>query len=94
MTKRSLRQQEVVSYALLRGKLVPRDEVLKHHLGITSNNESEQQLDGNLNNLSVKQLKKQLEQKGISYSADASKADLLALLKGDLPADLEIKKDN
>lgn len=29
MSKRSLQQQKVVSYALFRGKLLPRDEVIK-----------------------------------------------------------------
>lgn len=91
MTKRSLRQQEVVSYALLRGKLVPRDEVLKQGLGLKDNNNLDDSQAVSFEKMSAKQLKELLDQQGIEYNANASKAELIELLDHQDDSDLEIK---
>lgn len=91
MTKRSLRQQEVVSYALLRGKLVPRDEVLKQGLGLQDNNDLDGSQAVSFEKMSAKQLKELLDQQGIEYNANASKAELIELLDKQDDSDLEIK---
>lgn len=91
MTKRSLRQQEVVSYALLRGKLVPRDEVLKQGLGLKDNNNLGDSQAVSFEKMSAKQLKELLDQQGIEYNANASKAELIELLDHQDDSDLEIK---
>lgn len=91
MTKRSLRQQEVVSYALLRGKLVPRDEVLKQGLGLQDNNDLDGSQAVSFEKMSAKQLKELLNQQGIEYNANASKAELIELLDKQDDSDLEIK---
>lgn len=84
MTKRSVQQNKVVAYALLRGKLVPRDEVLKHQLGIQGDvNPSEipdPQAVG-LSGKSNKELKAMLDEKGIEYKGNASRTDLIQMLE-------------
>lgn len=80
MTKRSLRQKEVVSYALLRGKLVPRSEALATPSKATGNSKKTTKQTVDYTSLSAKQLKELLAEKQIEYPADASKQDLIALL--------------
>lgn len=100
MTKRSLRQKNVVSYALLRGKLIPRDEVLKQRLGLDnqSNNELKSESDDSQNSQmidfeqkSAKELKALLDGKGVEYKGNASKDELIELLKAQEHSDFEIK---
>lgn len=55
MSKRGVQQQKVIAYALLRGKLVPRDEVLRQGLGLAEEN-SQRQAD-NFDEMSAKELK-------------------------------------
>lgn len=92
MTKRSLRQREVVSYALLRGKLVPRDEVLKQRLGLADNEDDRSQAV-NYDEMSAKQLKALLDKQGIEYQSHASKKELIALLGNQDHAEFEVKGD-
>lgn len=100
MTKRSLQQKNVVSYALLRGKLIPRDEVLKQRLGLDnqSNNELKGKPDDSQNSQmidfeqkSAKELKVLLDEKGVEYKGNASKDELIELLKAQEHSDFEIK---
>lgn len=92
MTKRSLRQKEVVSYALLRGKLVPRREALTNTDSQPTDKPkkpAKQAVDYDA--LSAKQLKDLLAEKGIDYPANASKQDLIALLAEQEHSDFKIK---
>lgn len=91
MTKRSLRQQEVVSYALSRGKLVPRDEVLKQSLGLTGDRDPSSKQAVTFEEMSAKELKMLLDEKGIEYKANASKPELIELLVKEDHSGLEIK---
>lgn len=106
MTKRSLQQQKVVSYALLRGKLVPRDEVLKQRLGLNvpenepkgdnqqaddSNQDNQQAV--NFEEKSAKELKALLDEKGIEYKGNASKEELIDLLNTAEHSEFEIKEE-
>lgn len=88
MTKRSLRQKEVVRYALLRGKLVPRSEALTTQPTGKPKKLSKQAVDYEA--LSAKQLKDLLAEKGIEYPSNASKQDLIALLAEQSHSDLAI----
>lgn len=89
MTKRSLRQKEVVSYALLRGKLVPRSEALNHS-NPTGKPQKPAKQAVDYDALSAKQLKDLLAEKGIEYQSNASKQDLIALLAEQAHSDLAI----
>lgn len=98
MIKRSLRQQQVVSYALLRGKLVPRDEVLKQRLGL-DNPKSDlkddepkkgEQQAVNFAEMSAKELKAILDKKGIEYKGNVSKEALIELLNAQEHSDFEL----
>lgn len=89
MTKRSLRQKEVVSYALLRGKLVPRSEALTTQPTAKPKDPAKQAVDYEA--LSAKQLKVLLTEKGIEYPSNASKQDLIALLAEQAHSDFKIQ---
>lgn len=92
MTKRSLKQKEVVSYALLRGKLIPRDEVLKQRLGLDDNDDLNSEKSVSFEEMSTKQLKALLDEKGIEYKVNATKAELSELLDSQEYSELEIKE--
>lgn len=92
MTKRSLKQKEVVSYALLRGKLIPRDEVLKQRLGLDENDDLNSAKSVSFEEKSTKQLKALLDEKGIEYKVNATKAELIELLDSQEYSELEIKE--
>lgn len=92
MTKRSLKQKEVVSYALLRGKLIPRDEVLKQRLGLDENDDLNSAKSVSFEEMSTKQLKALLDEKGIEYKVNATKAELIELLDSQEYSELEIKE--
>lgn len=92
MTKRSLKQKEVVSYALLRGKLIPRDEVLKQRLGLDDNDDLNSEKSVSFEEMSTKQLKALLDEKGIEYKVNATKAELIELLDSQEYSELEIKE--
>lgn len=92
MTKRSLKQKEVVSYALLRGKLIPRDEVLKQRLSLDENDDLNSAKSVSFDEMSTKQLKALLDKKDIEYKVNATKAELIELLDSQEYSELEIKE--